>query len=125
MKLKPEKIKEIEFCQKNGDPKAEWYIDALHIINQLGGLQLEGVEKGMKIPAAGKVENYCAKNGICYGILSVIKGWNGTMALNKEGWQYLKEKLDYSRYQKAIEMKNITEEEIQIKTNELIGGQYE
>jgi hypothetical protein len=124
MSSRADKAKQIEFCQKNGDPKAEWYIDAIHIINELGGLQLEGLMAGVPIPAEAPVENYCAKNGICYGILAVVKGWAGTKELNDKGWKYLKGKLDSSRYQKALEMKNMTDEEIEIKTKELLGGQY-
>lgn len=124
MSIRSEKILERQFCLNNGDPKAEWYIDALHVVNQLGGLQRDRLEPGMPIPAMAPVENYCAKNGICYGILAVVRGWAGAKELNDKGWKYLKGKLDSSRYQKALEMKNMTDEELEIKTKELLGGQY-
>ena len=124
MGKREDKIKEIELCQRHGDTKAEWFIDAVAVINELGGLQLKEAWDDGPIPAQAPVEHYCAKNGICYGILPIIRGWAKTKPLNELGWKYLKQKLDNERYQKAIEMKNITEEEIEIKTTELIGGQY-
>lgn len=124
MGKREDKIKEIELCQRYGDTKAEWFIDAVAIINELGGLQLKEAWDGGPIPAQAPVEHYCAKNGICYGILPIIKGWAGLKPLNDLGWKYLKKNLDQPQYEKAVEMKNMSEDEIKMKTEELLGGQY-
>ena len=119
---------EIQLCQHYGDSKAEWFIDALTILTELGGRQRKAyfAPSGkydsdgnpiieIEMPSISPVSNYCAKNGICYGILNLVKG------LKPDGWKYLKEKLNRDAFKKAEEMRDLGSDELKRRTDELLG----
>ena len=121
------KKSEIQLCQYYGDSKAEWFIDALTILTELGGRQRKAFytpsgkydSNGkpiieIEMPPIAHVTNYCAKNGICYGILNLIK------TLKPDGWEYLKRKLNRDAFKKAEEMRDLSNDELKRRTDELL-----
>jgi hypothetical protein len=122
------KQSEIQLCQHYGDSKAEWFIDALTILTELGGRQRKvyftpsGKHDSdgnpileIEMPAISPVANYCASNGICYGILNLVK------SLKPDGWKYLKGKLNRDAFRKAEEMRDLGNDELKRRTDELLG----
>jgi hypothetical protein len=61
-----------------------------------------------------KVENFCAKNGICYSIRTAC------IMLPQSGWNFLAQWLTPDQYAKAEEMQKLDKIEFMEKTEDLI-----
>lgn len=98
------------------DPKNRiWYLDALCVINELGGQLMAGKVEGKDWVRVGQpVRNFCAANGICYSIRFAC------IRIPSEGWGWLKRMLNTEQYDKAREMCLMTNEEFKQKTEELV-----
>jgi len=92
-----------------------WIFDALAIMQELGGM---GKIYDKKIRAYKdrhiRVENFCAKNGICYAIRAQC------VRLPQSGWNFLAKWLTPDQFSKAEEMQKMSGLEFAERTESMI-----
>lgn len=94
-----------------------WIFDALAIMQELGGMgkiydETERRYKDRHI----RVENFCAKNGVCYAIRVQC------VRLPQAGWNFLAKWLTPEQFAKAEEMQNLSGLEFAERTEALVSS---
>jgi len=120
--MKPEtradqKRSEYDRVTKQGliEKHGAWIFDALSIIQELGGIgKVWDKDERKYTDRKIKVENFCAKNGICYSIRTAC------IMLPQSGWNFLAQWLTPDQYAKAEEMQKLEKIEFMEKTEDLI-----
>ena len=92
-----------------------WIFDALSIMQELGGIgkAWDKDERRYKDRHV-RVENFCAKNGICYSIRAAC------VMLPQAGWNFLAQWLTPDQYAKAEEMQKMDKIEFMERTEDLV-----
>lgn len=92
-----------------------WIFDALSIMQELGGIgkAWDKNERRYKDRPI-RVENFCAKNGICYSIRVAC------VMLPQAGWNFLSQWMTPDQYAKAEEMQKMDRIEFMERTSDLV-----
>jgi hypothetical protein len=92
-----------------------WIFDALSIVQQLGGIgKIWDKDERKYTDREIQVENFCAKNGICYSIRTAC------LLLPQAGWNFLAQWLTPVQYSKAEEMQKMDKLEFMERTEDLV-----